>query len=55
MDLIDSWQDSLDGGSARRKATAYIGQHKPEETQTYIHSSRWIQTHYLSVQTELDI
>jgi hypothetical protein len=46
MDLVDSWQDSLDGGSARRKATAYVWQHKPEETQAHIHSSGSIKTHY---------
>jgi hypothetical protein len=28
MKLIDSWSDSLDGGSARRKSTTYTGQHK---------------------------
>jgi hypothetical protein len=26
MNLIDSWYDSLDGGSARRKAATHTGQ-----------------------------
>jgi hypothetical protein len=28
VNLIDSWQDSLDGRSARRKTATYTGQHK---------------------------
>jgi hypothetical protein len=28
LNLVDSWQDSLDGWPARRKATTYTGQHK---------------------------
>jgi hypothetical protein len=28
MDLTDSWYDSLDGGSARRKDATYTGQHE---------------------------
>jgi hypothetical protein len=30
MSRIDSRQDSLDGGSARRKAATYTGQHKTQ-------------------------
>jgi hypothetical protein len=28
---LDIWQDSLDGGSARRKASTYTGQHNTEK------------------------
>jgi hypothetical protein len=31
MDVLDIWQDSLDGGSARRKASTYTGQHNTEK------------------------
>jgi hypothetical protein len=31
VNLSDSWLDSLDGGSARRKASTYTGQHNTEK------------------------
>jgi len=49
MNLLDSWKDSLDGRSTRRKASAYTGQHKHSKMRTHIHASGGIRTHDPSV------
>jgi hypothetical protein len=41
---MDSRQDSLDGGSARRKAATYVGQHK-RGINADIHTSSRIRIH----------
>jgi hypothetical protein len=43
----------LDGGSARRKACAYAGQHN-RKTRTHIHASIGIRSHTPSVQVTED-
>jgi hypothetical protein len=47
---MNSWQNSLDGGSACRKAATYTGQHKQNKRgQTDGHASSVIPTHDPSV------
>jgi hypothetical protein len=50
LDLLHSWQDALDGGSARRKASTYTQSNtNTEQTHEDIHASRGIRTHDPSV------
>jgi hypothetical protein len=41
---MDSWQDSFDGGPARRKAATYAGQRK-QRINADTHASSWIRSH----------
>jgi hypothetical protein len=51
MNLIDSWHDSMDGGSVCDKAATYTGEHK-HRTEADIHTSSGIQTNNLSILTQ---
>jgi hypothetical protein len=44
----------LGGGSARRKAVTYVGEHKQRKMQTYIHALGGIRTHDLNIRAGLD-
>jgi hypothetical protein len=48
-DLINNWQDSLDGGSARHKAATYT-QVDTEQTHADINASIGVETHNPSVE-----
>jgi hypothetical protein len=52
--LRGSYWDSLDGGSARRKAVTNVGEHKRRKTQAYNHALSGIRTHDLNVLADLD-
>jgi hypothetical protein len=54
MNLIDNWQDSLDEGSACRKATTYKGKHE-HKTNADIHATSGFQIHDPSVRAIKDI
>jgi hypothetical protein len=55
LNPIHSWYDSLDGGSARRKASAYTqGDTNKINTHTDIHASSEILTHDPSVRANKD-
>jgi hypothetical protein len=43
--IVDSWQDSLDGWSANRKASTYTGQQEHRLKRTHIRASSGIRTH----------
>jgi hypothetical protein len=50
MNHFDNCQDSLDWGSARRKASTYTGHTKHRKRETNIHALSGIWTHDFSVQ-----
>jgi hypothetical protein len=41
---LDIWQDSLDGGSNRRKASTYIKDNTTQKKREHIHASSGIRT-----------
>jgi hypothetical protein len=54
LNHIAKWQNSLEGGSACRKASTYRGQHRHRETRICLNALSGIRAHYPSVRKAAD-